>query len=91
MLCLPLLLFAWQSPAHPTDAAPPPQGSTLLADATSVELIQQYRADRDALRRLWSFPWSIAGSERKIRHADAWLSRLDAMNYEALDHRSRID
>ncbi|MGB0951832.1 MAG: DUF885 family protein [Planctomycetota bacterium] len=91
MLCIPLLLLAAQADASPTTPPTSAEGSTLLADASTVELIQQYRADRDALGRLWSFPLSSAGSKRKLQLAETWMEHLDALDYQALDHRSRID
>lgn len=91
MLCIPLLLLACQTDLAPTEASVSSQSSTLLAQATTVELIQQYRADRDALQRLWSFPLSSHGSKRKLQLCEDWLDRLDALDFEALDHSSRID
>lgn len=79
MLCTSLLLFACQSPA------PAP------AQATSVETIQQYRADSEALDRLWSFPLSPAGSARKAKLAQDWIEELEARDYGSMNSRERID
>jgi len=79
MLCTALLLFACQS------STPPPD------QATSVELIEQYRADREALRRLWSFPFSDEGAERRAQLAEDWLKELDTLDYPSLDPKSKVD
>jgi len=61
------------------------------APATTSELIAQYQADRDAIGRLWSFPLSAPGAERKMQVQTDWLATLEAVDYAALDARSKID
>lgn len=83
-----LLTSVVLSPAATAAAqSPGPQ----LAPPTSQELIAQYQADRGSLGRLWSFPFSDMGAQRKQLLQQNWLSELDSMDYPALDARSQID
>ncbi|MCP4092274.1 MAG: DUF885 domain-containing protein [Planctomycetes bacterium] len=80
----PVLLSACATAAA---QSPGPQ----IAAPTTQELIAQYQADRGSLGRLWSFPFSTVGLERKQRLQQDWLDQLEGLDYGALDARAQID
>jgi len=83
-----LLLTLFVAPlALAQDPAPYPA----LPEATSTELIAQYRADRSALDRLWSFPLSEAGQDRRQSLLLDWRQRLDQAPFEQWSRRAQID
>jgi hypothetical protein len=71
--------------ARADDAAGESAGGALRAS------IAEYQADRGALRRLWNVPLSTEGRTRLQALGEAWLERLDGMDFDALDAGGRVD
>jgi len=86
---LPLLLTLLA--LAPSSFAAQAQSHQQLSDATTPELIAQYQADRETLNRLWSFPFSADGLERKSRLQHDWLTTLEGMEITTLTPRAQID
>jgi hypothetical protein len=61
------------------------------APATAAELIAQYRADQGALDRLYSFPLSERGLERRSAQLETWRELLDAQPFEDWSADARLD
>lgn len=59
--------------------------------ATSVELIAQYQADRDALARTWGLPLSEVGHRRRLLLTRTWLEKLERLPFEEWERRQQID
>ncbi len=78
-MLLPTLLLA----AFPAAQEPAP--------ATAAEWIAQYRADQGSLNRLWSFPLSELGHQRRLRHSQEWLGRLAAGPGESWRSTEKMD
>lgn len=55
------------------------------------ELVERYMTDLAALRRFYSVPNSALQIERFKSFNEAWLARLDDMNFETLGAAGRID
>ena len=70
-----------------------PDLAALAKPATSElrDLVERYRADRDALLRYYSVDGSSLHRRRLREFHQAWQSRLEAMPYEPLGVEGRID
>ena len=78
MLLAPLLLLASALPQQPEPA-------------TTVELIAQYTADRDALARVYSIPLSEAWAQTRTRYTMEWAADLEAIDFKCLKQSAQID
>jgi uncharacterized protein (DUF885 family) len=54
-------------------------------------MVETYSADRAALHRRYDAPYSAERRERLRTFYREWRQRLEAMDYEALDHEARVD
>jgi uncharacterized protein (DUF885 family) len=55
------------------------------------ELVERFVADRDGLLRIYSVPGSSLYNRRLREFYQAWQTRLEGMNFEALGAEGRID
>ncbi|KAA3611586.1 MAG: DUF885 domain-containing protein [Planctomycetota bacterium] len=63
-----------------------------LAEALQPsQLAAPYQADRAALRRLWSFPWSPAGRAASRSLQQDWLAALDNLEFSNLSRSEQVE
>ena len=65
-----------------------------LANTETSQLavvVQRYTADRAALRRRWTVPYSPDRRQRFRAFLADWQRQLDALDFEALDLEGRVD
>lgn len=78
--------------ARPIEAYVPDLGPLARSQTSELrELVERYVNDRAALRRFYSVPNSTLQLERFKGLNQAWLARLEAMDYERLGVEGRID
>lgn len=92
-----LVAQAWRH-GEPAQAARPaeayvPDLAALAAPQSSElrELVDRYRTDLAALERFYNVPASALRLQRFKAFNEAWLARLDAVDYEKLGVEGRID
>ncbi len=77
---------------RPAAAYVPDLGKLARPAASELrELVERFQADADGLRRFYTVPASDLRLARFRGFHEAWLARLEAMDYEALGVEGRID
>ena len=88
-----LAVLVTPRPAASLQAAAVPDVGSLVAQETSSlrDLVDRYAADRAALGRRWTVPYSDARRERFREFYAGWSSSTDALVYEGLGVEGQID
>lgn len=55
------------------------------------EHVERYTMDKRALEGFYSVPCSLSCLDRQLAFADDWLGRLEALEFDGLDQRGKVD
>jgi uncharacterized protein (DUF885 family) len=79
------------APFRETEPLPPLGALQAATSSTLSDAVSRYATDRATLMRRYDLPYSAVRRDRMREFYDGWTARLGQLDFDALDHESRID
>jgi hypothetical protein len=79
------------APFRETEPLPPLGALQAATSSTLSDAVSRYATDRATLMRRYDLPYSAVRRDRIREFYDGWTARLGELDFNALDHESRID